>query len=245
MIPDEIRDRLREFDVFTSDELGVVVIWVEGVKAIAAQGENALAETDLDVEAKLRLGHWLVKQGQLGHPRLMGGIALSFWIATEALVEDLFVLRLQLEKSLLEEDRLAKIKFSLAEVRALSEDERLRLLAARIDRGSKGAPGSFEELLGIVGLSGAVDQRVGRTLRELEQVRNVVVHRNGIADARLMAARFELEVGLGEEVRVTARLAHRYYLAVNAYATTILDRLRVLYERAEPAEPATLDDQEL
>lgn len=43
----------------------------------------------------------------------------------------------------------------------------------------------FETLLALVELSGAIDEEHRKGLFELQQVRNVIVHRAGIVDRRL------------------------------------------------------------
>ena len=79
----------------------------------------------------------------------------------------------------------------------------------------------------------------------MEQVRNALLHRNGVADARLLDALYELDATIGEEVKVVVEAVLRYSRAVTAYGMTIAQRLRVVYEGAAQAEPVTFTDEGL
>jgi hypothetical protein len=76
-----------------------------------------------------------------------------------------------------------------------------------------------------LGLGGSVDREVKRTLYELFQIRNVVVHRACIADRRLVEECARLGLKQGEEVRINHAAYHGYLEAIDAYFTCLLKRL--------------------
>ena len=74
-------------------------------------------------------------------------------------------------------------------------------------------------------MSGSVEEHVKRTLFEMNQVRNVLVHKRGIADRRLVEACPWLNLSLGDSVKVDHKMFQRYDEAVQKYVLTIMDRV--------------------
>jgi hypothetical protein len=64
-------------------------------------------------------------------------------------------------------------------------------------------PDRFEALLDFVDLCGPIAESVSRDLRELEQVRNVIVHRNGVVDRRLVEVAYVVAAEIGDHLRLT------------------------------------------
>jgi hypothetical protein len=78
----------------------------------------------------------------------------------------------------------------------------------------RSAPGSFEALLDFVDLCGPIAESVSRDLRELEQVRNVIVHRNGVVDRRLVEVAYVVAAEIGDHLRLTRDDDVRYLGAI-------------------------------
>jgi hypothetical protein len=241
-VPEELRLRFERFDRYIVDELGFGILWREGLKALASQDGDALdlSGTELNDAARENLSNWAIGEIEAGFPRQSAHGAVSYWGAVEALVEDVFVIRIQQNRAYLDGE-LGKTRLSIRDFELLEEDDLLRLVAEQASgvRG-RGAPGSFEALLDFVDLSGPVGERAGRDLRELEQVRNVIVHRNAVADRRLAEVGWMLDVEVGKEIEVTVEDELRYYRACEAYGETLERRLIARY-KGEPYPPDAVD----
>jgi hypothetical protein len=85
--------------------------------------------------------------------------------------------------------------------------------------------GRFESLLSAVGYGGEVDDLVRRALLELSEVRNVVVHRAGKADERIVERCPWMTLSKGSRLQLTRRDFSRYVAASDWYAFELLHRL--------------------
>ena len=83
----------------------------------------------------------------------------------------------------------------------------------------------FETILGSLDLSGKVKQSTADSIFELQQVRNVIAHRNGIIDRRLRVACPWLKLKVGDPIRIGVRQFQTYSAATADYALTVLFRL--------------------
>lgn len=84
----------------------------------------------------------------------------------------------------------------------------------------------FEGLLRLIDLTGPVEDETKRTLYELGQVRNVIVHRASIADRKLVKACPWLNLSPGTKVVVTSTAFARYVNAVQDYLVALLSRVK-------------------
>ncbi len=87
----------------------------------------------------------------------------------------------------------------------------------------------FEPLLELVGLGRPTEEDVKRSVFELSQVRHVLVHRAGHADARLVERCPWLGVNVGQRLHVTKERYAKYRDAVFEYVTHILNKLTEVY----------------
>jgi hypothetical protein len=88
-----------------------------------------------------------------------------------------------------------------------SVDQQVRFVAEEIKRGI-GAPlksgiGRFESVLNAVGMSGSVPPEVRDAILQLVEVRNAVVHRDGVADRRLVDKVPGLGFKVGETIQIS------------------------------------------
>jgi hypothetical protein len=244
-VPDELRARFARFGVFILDELGFGILWDEGLAALVGEDEDGidLSGTRLNEAARQNLSDWALREMAKGSPKKSAHSSASYWSAVEALVEDVFVIQVQRNPAYLDGE-LGKTRLSISDFQLLEEDDLLRLVAAQAP-GIRGrtAPAAFESLLNFVDLSGPVGERVGRDLRELQQVRNVIVHRNGIADRRLAEVAWAVDVEVGKDIEVTADDALRYYRTCVAYGETLQRRVQARY--AGEAYPPDAVDREV
>ena len=93
----------------------------------------------------------------------------------------------------------------------------------------------FESLLQPFGISGQVPADVEKGLFELYHIRNVLVHRRGIADRKLVQACPSLGLSVGDQVVVTPDVYARYNGCVAKYVLELVVRIagRFGFERSE------------
>ena len=84
---------------------------------------------------------------------------------------------------------------------------------------------SFESLLEHFLLSGAVLAEIKKTIWEISNIRNVIVHRNSVADRRLIKHCAWLNMQVGDKVVITHEQLERYGDALCSYAEIIINRL--------------------
>lgn len=129
---------------------------------------------------------------------------------------------------ILERPEIRRVKAPLAEFIEASEEERLEYFAAAIAQETrvslKESVARYETLLQSVGLAGELHNVAKRVLFELLQVRNVIVHRAGRVDKRLLLACPWLSVRRGELLLIQERMFIRYRTAVGYYLLEILRR---------------------
>lgn len=185
-------------------------------------------------------------QGEIesGFPVLHGQAAVALWGLLEAMIEDLVVCILSAESGLLANEQLRRIRIPLAEYESLDLEERMEFLVREYARQSiadlKAGVSRFETLLELVGMSGRVDEAVRRDLFELSRVRNVLVHRSGIADRKLCESCPWLGLKPGDQVRVTHSVYLRYSWAVGEYFIDILERDLIRSGRPPEEAAATM-----
>lgn len=166
-----------------------------------------------------------------GFPLLHHSATVALWGALEAAVEDLALEYLEHDRSALDRPPLASIKIPLVEFSKLSNSERLGFLLAEFTRRSSSefrpGIGRFEPILELVGLSGGFDSALKRDLLELQQVRNVLVHRAGVADARIVKQCPWLGLNAGSRITVLHDQYARYFGATLIYLFELIVRMMV------------------
>ena len=100
--------------------------------------------------------------------------------------------------------------------------------------------GRFEALLNAVDLGGRIHETVRRTFVELSEIRHVLVHRRGKADAKLLERCPWLPVELGQTVNVGEPELHLYQQVSMWYVVEIERRLALSMNGTQPEEEAQL-----
>lgn len=164
-----------------------------------------------------------------GLPYLYSLGSIRLWALLEALVDELVVAAMREPDKCKDQELLSKLKGPLIEFRAASADEQAEFLAETlkqaVDAPLKSGVGRFEAMLSPVALGGSVDESVRRVLFELSQIRNVVVHKGGKADKRLIEGCPWLEATKGAAVHVSSAMFRRYLAAAFWYAVEIRGRV--------------------
>ena len=132
-------------------------------------------------------------------------------------------------------DPVRRVKLSVAEMSELASDEQCRAIIHELQRGmgseQRMGVGTFESLLGVLGLSGAVDATIRKRLLALQQLRHVIVHRASKVDKRLVTACPWLRLKVGSQLRVNHREVMAYMIAAIQYTTILKGRLYGAYAK--------------
>lgn len=166
-----------------------------------------------------------------GFPVLHAHAVVAIWGILEATIEDIVLELIESDESCFENPLLASIKVPLAEYERLDKTDRIRLLVTEYSRNTKvdlklGAA-RFETLLELVGLSGGIKDGLRRDLLEYQQVRNVIVHRAGRADRRLLECCPWLEYSVGDSILIIHKQYECYRDAAMNYLVELVVRLFV------------------
>jgi len=165
-----------------------------------------------------------------GFPTLHRQVALSSWSSLEWLVSALLANWLANEPKALSIEPVRKVKVSMADYETLTGMEKYYYLLSEIERDNKSGlrqgVDRFESTLQIFGFSGSVPAKLKKVLFEFGHVRNVLVHRNGVADARFVHACPWLTLSAGQAVIVDEARLYQYMNAAMEYVTLICDRAR-------------------
>ena len=126
------------------------------------------------------------------HPYLYGSAIVRLWLILETFADDLILQHFLDRKVEADSPLLAGLKVPLTEYIVADDNEKaaiaLRELKQSIRTRQLFGVSRIEALVEAVGLSGSLDSDIRKTIFECHQVRNVVVHRGGIADARFIKA---------------------------------------------------------
>src|SRR5258708_12769047 len=167
---------------------------------------------------------------EAGFPVLHSQQVVFLWGAIETVVEDTLVAWLKNEKFAGKEQGLREIKVSVADFNAMSETERNYHLVSEYRRDLRPKHRSsievFESILHEFGLQGAMDPELKRRLIELEHVRNVLLHRRGIADSRFLERCPWTTVKIGAAIVPDEESVEKYTSAVLDFYELLLDSIR-------------------
>lgn len=127
-------------------------------------------------------------------------------------------------------ERLGRLKVPLGEFLLLPVDDRWHWVVDQLkkEKGSelKKGIGQFESVLDVLGLGGPVNEHVRKTLYVAKSFRNVIAHKGGRADARLLEDCAELPFKPGESIKLSGSQLMAAYTAMVLYAETVQERAR-------------------
>ena len=143
------------------------------------------------------------------------------------------------EPSAMQLDEVRKIKISISDYESLQGTERYYYILQELQHNLKSrfrrGVEQFESVLDVFGFSGEITDVVRTGLIELESVRNVLLHRKGIVDARFCRACPWLKTKIGTRVVVGEAEWSKYSAAALRYSTILLQRVTSRYPGIAPA----------
>lgn len=204
---------------------------VHRISAFLEEPSPYTSETELELAkaSASRVEKFAESQVSNGSPYLFSLCAVRLWALLEAFVDELVVEALQCPQDCPGQAVLSKLKGPLIEFRTAPPDEQAEFLAETLkqtlDASLKLGVGRFEVLLEPLGLSGEVHSKVRKVLYELSQIRNVIVHKSGRADRRIVESCPWLDSTRGEVLHVTSKMFERYLKAAYWYLLEIRARV--------------------
>jgi len=181
------------------------------------------------LENAQRTSDFATREIQEDFPVLHGQAVVVLWAYLEALVRQLVADCICNDPESVKGEAFEKIRVRLAEYERLDQVDKaffvVDALEKELGNGTMGGTRRFEALLSAVGLGGDVPPRLERTVLELGQVRNSIMHRGGVADRKLLAACPWLELKPGDRLTVGSEGFARFRQATHDYAELVLCRV--------------------
>jgi hypothetical protein len=154
----------------------------------------------------------------------------ALWGILESFIYDLFVTWLENDSQVLQNDIFARTKVSLAQYMMMSDEEKRQYILDSVKQDTKSSLkhgiNMFEVLLEPLGLKGNIDEEVKKKLREFSNTRNVIVHKRGIVDRRMVEACPWLDLSVGHKIKITPLLYYEYVGAAITYIKDINTRVK-------------------
>jgi hypothetical protein len=152
--------------------------------------------------------------------------SVLLWSSLEATIPDLVVQALSENRQILENAAFLKVKLPVAVLNAQPEDQIASVISElerQMNAPLKRGVGRFSVLLDAVGLGFEIDEDSRRTLLELSQARNNIVHRFSVVDKHFKDACPWLLYQPGDRLKITCEDYMRYKTAVVSYVRRIVD----------------------
>ena len=217
------------------------------------KNEQEQAETEAHYQEHLKqaaeLEQFLEVHCKSGFPYLYCLVSLRLWSILETLIKDLAQEMLIAFPELQSNDTLKALKGPLLPFLASSPSEQAAVILKLLEKDLSSSQyqigiARFELLLERFGMSGGVDPLVKRTLLELWAVRNVVAHKNGVADPRFIEVCPWFVATVGMQLSVSPLDFSRYRVASIWYIAEISRRLLVAYPKHASKDEAPLGEWE-
>lgn len=210
---------------------------LDGVKSVPSLNA-AISESFPDISTELRM----FEEGSIGDlpfalayrevmedfPVIHSQGLVALWGGLESFVEDFMVDWLLKFPQVLNDKSWGDVKVSLALYMNLEAESRMRLLlketAQKIAADAKPGVGGFEELLGRCRITGSVDSELRKCLLTCSELRNVIVHRRGVADARIVSRCAWLGLSEGRRIKIGSEDIEAYFEGCREYVEGIMNR---------------------
>lgn len=154
---------------------------------------------------------------------------IMLWSGLETAIEDFLVAWYQQYPMSLDVKRGEQIRIAISEVDKMNVEERaiyvIHQLKLRLSPDEKASIERFENLLKAFGLSSPYEAAIRNTLWELGHLRNILVHRGGIADRRFVETVKPSGLREGDLVPLSQEQYLRYFVAAFDYLQTRIDHL--------------------
>lgn len=148
---------------------------------------------------------------------------VALWSAIEVAVEDTAVLLLLKEPATLKRIESAGVSIS-KQLTAAPTEQSARRAVSQVERTVRrdfDAGPALVEALSLCGMRPLLPDDTLTVLSELNQVRNCILHRGGLADQALLVRTSRLSLTVGDPIVLTSALMDRYIRAINDFAVAL------------------------
>jgi len=192
------------------------------------KNESNTSEHQARMERAKKESELAQKEIENGFPLLHSQAAVTIWTFLEAAIRGnlcAWIKNLTDDHDIIE---LKKIKVNIYAYNQLSEYDRVLYLYDLYEKevavGELYGTKRFEKLLNPFGLSGPLTQKIKQDIFELAQIRNVIVHRGGIADYQLVQKLSNSKFKPGQTIKLSNEDIHRYFDSVHEYVVLLICR---------------------
>lgn len=204
--------------------------WSTVLKTIRTTSDAPLADgLATQIKQLEREAEYIEEMADRKHGLLHSHLLVGLWSALEVLVEDSLADWLKDHPAVLNEDRVSKVKLSVADMLALPDDEKYKMIVrgvAQVEKAPlKTGVDCFERVLSVFGVGGSLEADIKRAIYELHQVRNAVAHRGSLVDRKLSAACPWLPFELNSRLDIDHVRFMYYTHATHVYVNVVLGRL--------------------
>lgn len=212
------------------DRVKAVINWENVTDRPKSDAENELRITRAEQYSALAKD-----EIESGFSHVSEQAIVMLWGALEVLVYDYVVWWLQLKPSLLTDERFSKhfIKIQVGHFLQLTPKTQLEYLVKELARNGneKTIIDRLESCFSRIDQGSEIKEPTKRTLIEMYAIRNVIVHRNGVIDARCANTLATIYTSqplpaVGTRVATTPDEFFRYSAAVREYVMAIIERHR-------------------
>ncbi|MGG4107962.1 hypothetical protein AAXB25_29140 [Paenibacillus lautus] len=193
-----------------------------------AEDADSSEPNNYEIERTREIKNFASIQEKEGFPYLYNLVSVRAWSILEAFVDDFFILYLSENFENLNNDTFTKIKGSLIDFVFMPRSEQVEylfdLIKLEYKINTKLGINRFEGLLKLIKHDGEVNDIVARHIYELSQIRNVIVHRNGRADNRLIDNCPWLNLSNGQQIKLDGLMFTRYLKSIYWYVLELFDR---------------------
>jgi hypothetical protein len=192
-----------------------------------ANTEQLIEDLKAEEEEHARLLKFASDQAGQDYPYLFSLVAVRLWAMVEAAAREFVVEGVRQPIPLPAPGALAKLKGPIAPFIGADSAVQSELVADALWQSVEGTFTSverFDAVLDRLGFSGDLHTTTREVLLELAEVRHCVVHRNGLADQRLLSACPWLRIKVGGQLPATIHRYWFYRTAAYAYFMDLLQR---------------------
>jgi hypothetical protein len=166
-------------------------------------------------------------------PIIHSQAVVSIWSGLENLIHTLLAQWVMNRPDTLLRPAWKNLKITLGDYEALDQEEKAHYVVGILEQ-TLAAPlrqgvNRFETLLSTIGLDGYVPEEIKRPIFEMQQCRNVIVHKRGIVDKRFCDACPWLKMTAGERLSVGHKVYRAYDEAAGRYMIEVMYRTAAFF----------------
>jgi len=168
------------------------------------------------------------KEVETDFPILHEQSVIAMWSMLESLVYLLAAKCLANELAIWKTDSISKLQVRIGDYESLDHFEKCMWIVGLLDQ-STSAPNKsgitrFEKLLQVFNLDGSFNDEHNKALYELHHIRNVLIHRGGLVDNKLLKACPWIKLKPGQQLLISHSMWIKYQKAVGKYCIELAKR---------------------